>query len=142
MASAPGLVKSLFARILRSVLIVVAIAALNFGIVHLAPGDVADVLAGESGAASPEFIADLRTRFGLDKPLWEQFVIYMAQIAQFDLGYSFRFSRPVAGLVFERLPAGESVLTACRGGGSPCQHRTARPSRRSFSGGGTIAWSC
>ena len=105
MASAPGLVKSLFARILRSVLIVVAIAALNFGIVHLAPGDVADVLAGESGAASPEFIADLRTRFGLDKPLWEQFVIYMAQIAQFDLGYSFRFSRPVAGLVFERLPA-------------------------------------
>lgn len=99
------LTKVLPSRILRSLLIVAAIAALNFGIVHLAPGDVADVLAGESGAASPEFIADLRARFGLDKPLWMQFLIYMGQIAHFDLGYSFRFSRPVADLVIERLPA-------------------------------------
>ena len=99
------LTRVLPARILRSLLIVAAIAALNFGIVHLAPGDVADVLAGESGAASPEFIADLRARFGLDKPLWMQFLIYMGQIAHFDLGYSFRFSRPVADLVLERLPA-------------------------------------
>ncbi len=97
--------KVLPARILRSILIIAAIAALNFGIVHLAPGDVADVLAGESGAASPEFIEDLRVRFGLDKPLWQQFLIYMGQIAQFDLGYSFRFSRPVIDLVLERLPA-------------------------------------
>jgi peptide/nickel transport system permease protein len=99
------LTKVLPSRLLRSLLIVAAIAALNFGIVHLAPGDVADVLAGESGAASPEFIADLRARFGLDKPLWMQFLIYMGQIAHFDLGYSFRFSRPVAELVLERLPA-------------------------------------
>lgn len=92
-------------KVFRSLLIIAAIAALNFGIVHLAPGDVADVLAGESGAASPEFIAELQVRFGLDQPLWRQFLIYMGQIAQLDLGYSFRFSRPVTALVFERLPA-------------------------------------
>jgi peptide/nickel transport system permease protein len=97
--------KPIGARILRSIVIIAAIAALNFMIVHLAPGDVADVLAGESGAASPDFIADLRTRFGLDQPLHVQFGVYMARIAQLDLGYSFRFSRPVAALVFERLPA-------------------------------------
>ena len=99
------LIKSLAVRLARSVAIVAAIAALNFLIVHLAPGDVADVLAGESGAASPEFIADLRTRFGLDQPLHVQFAVYMGRIAQLDLGYSFRFSRSVASLVFERLPA-------------------------------------
>jgi peptide/nickel transport system permease protein len=96
---------SLLSRLARSLLIIFAIAALNFGIVHLAPGDVADVLAGEAGAASPEYIADLRARFGLDRPLWEQFVIYMGRIVQFDLGYSFRYSRSVVSLVMERLPA-------------------------------------
>jgi len=92
-------------RLLRSALIIAAIAALNFVIVHLAPGDVADVLADESGAASPDFIADLRARFGLDQPLWLQFALYMGRIAHLDLGYSFRFGRPVASLIFERLPA-------------------------------------
>jgi len=99
------LIKLIGTSILRSVLIIAAIAALNFAIVHLAPGDVADVLAGESGAGSPDFIADLRTRFGLDQPLWVQFLVYMGRTAHFDLGYSFRFSRPVASLIFERLPA-------------------------------------
>jgi peptide/nickel transport system permease protein len=99
------LIEPFAARIVRSLVIIAAIAALNFVIVHLAPGDVADVLAGESGAASPDFIADLKTRFGLDQPLWWQFAVYMGRIAQLDLGYSFRFGRPVASLVFERLPA-------------------------------------
>ena len=99
------LIRPVGKRILRSILIVAAIAAINFGIVHLAPGDVADVLAGESGAASPQYIADLKVRFGLDQPLWVQFADYMNRIAHLDLGYSFRFSRPVASLIFERLPA-------------------------------------
>ena len=81
-----GLIKPLASRIFRSALIILAIAALNFGIVHLAPGDVADVLAGESGAASPEFIADLKARFGLDQPLWKQFAVYIGRIIQLDLG--------------------------------------------------------
>lgn len=99
------LIRPIGARIAHSVLIIAAIAALNFGIVHLAPGDVADVLAGESGAASPSYIADLKMRFGLDQPLWVQFVDYMSRIAHLDLGYSFRFGRPVDSLIWERLPA-------------------------------------
>jgi peptide/nickel transport system permease protein len=99
------LIRPVGARIVRSVLIITAIASLNFGIVHLAPGDVADVLAGESGAASASYIADLKMRFGLDQPLWVQFADYMSRIAHLDLGYSFRFGRPVASLIWERLPA-------------------------------------
>jgi peptide/nickel transport system permease protein len=93
------------ARVVRSVVIIAAIAALNFVIVHLAPGDVADVLAGESGAASPDYIADLKVRFGLDQPLWVQFGDYMSRVAHLDLGYSFRFGRSVASLIWDRLPA-------------------------------------
>jgi peptide/nickel transport system permease protein len=99
------LVKSIVSRLIRSIVIVAIVAAINFAIVHLAPGDVADVLAGESGAGSPDFVADLRVRFGLDQPLWTQFVVYMARTAQLDLGYSFRFSESVSTLIFERLPA-------------------------------------
>ena len=99
------LFKPLASRLVRSAVIIAVIAALNFVIVHLAPGDVADVLAGESGAASPDYIADLRVRFGLDQPLWMQFAVYMTRIVHLDLGYSFRFSEPVASLIFERLPA-------------------------------------
>src|SRR5580658_4442414 len=95
----PRLFMPLASRLVRSVLIVVIIAALNFGIVHLAPGDVADVLAGESGAASPDYIADLKVRFGLNEPLWTQFILYMARMGQLDLGYSFRFNEPVAKLI-------------------------------------------
>jgi len=101
----PALIKPVLSRLLRSIAIVVAIAALNFVIVHLAPGDVADVMAGESGAASPEYVADLKQRFGLDQPLIVQFFVYMGRMAHLDLGYSFRFGRPVASLIFERLPA-------------------------------------
>jgi peptide/nickel transport system permease protein len=98
-------IRPVAARLVRSILIIAAIAALNFAIVHLAPGDVADVLAGESGAASPDYIADLKMRFGLDQPLWVQFVDYIGRIAHLDLGYSFRFGRPVSTLIGERLPA-------------------------------------
>ena len=101
----PALTKVILSRLWRSAAIVVAIAALNFVIVHMAPGDVAEVMAGESGAASPEYVAELKQRFGLDQPLIVQFFLYMGRMAHLDLGYSFRFGRPVASLIFERLPA-------------------------------------
>jgi peptide/nickel transport system permease protein len=100
-----ALIKPVLSRLWRSIAIVLAIAALNFVIVHMAPGDVADVMAGESGAASAEYVADLKQRFGLDQPIIVQFFVYMGRMAQLDLGYSFRFGRPVASLIFERLPA-------------------------------------
>lgn len=51
-------------------------------------------------------IDQLRTHLGLDKPVWEQYVIYVSQLVQGDFGLSFRYSnRPVLPLVLERLPA-------------------------------------
>ena len=90
-------------RLSQAVPTVLIIVALNFLLLQLAPGDAADVLAGEAGSATPEFMAQLRKTFGLDQPLGVQLLLYMKQIVSFDLGYSFRHSMPVADLILSRL---------------------------------------
>jgi peptide/nickel transport system permease protein len=92
-------------RIAKMVVVVLAIAVTNFLLIHAAPGDPASVIAGESGAADPQFVAQLRAQFGLDQPLSTQLFIYLGHILHGDLGTSFRQGRPVAGLIMERLPA-------------------------------------
>ncbi len=90
-------------RLLQAVPTVLVIVALNFLLLQLAPGDAADVLAGEAGSATPEFMAQLREKFGLDQPVAMQLLLYMKQIVTFDLGYSFRHGMPVADLILSRL---------------------------------------
>ncbi len=82
---------------------VLGIVVLNFFLIHLAPGDAASVLAGEGGAATPEYMAALRQKFGLDQTLGAQFLAYLANMAQFNLGYSFRNDAPVLELILDRL---------------------------------------
>ena len=84
---------------------VFAIIVTNFLLVHAAPGDPASVMAGEAGAADPQFLAKLRTQFGLDQPLSTQLWIYVSHVARGDLGISYRQQRPVAELIQERLSA-------------------------------------
>lgn len=90
-------------RLLQAVPTVLVIVAMNFLLLQLAPGDAADVLAGEAGSATPEFMAQLRLKFGLDQPLGVQLLLYMQQIVSFDLGYSFRHDMPVVQLILARL---------------------------------------
>ncbi len=93
------------------VAIVLAIVVIDFMLIHAAPGDPATVIAGQSGAADPRFIEQLRHQFGLDRPLYEQLAIYLNGILHGDLGTSHRQQRTVASLILERLPA-TLLLTA------------------------------
>ena len=90
-------------RLLQAVPVIFAIVVLNFLLLHLAPGDAAQVLAGEAGSASPEYMAELRQRFGLDRPLALQLVLYVKQVLTLDLGFSFRHNMPVTALIAGRL---------------------------------------
>jgi peptide/nickel transport system permease protein len=74
-----------------------------FVAVHTAPGDPVLALAGEHGDAA--YYAFIRSKFGLDRPLSEQLVIYVSRVATGDLGQSFVHGRPVAVVIVERLPA-------------------------------------
>ncbi|MCC7272727.1 MAG: ABC transporter permease [Alphaproteobacteria bacterium] len=90
-------------RLLQIVPVVLAIAVLNFALLHLAPGDAADIVAAGSGGGSAEFTAELRRSFGLDRPLWEQFFIYIARLLRLDLGWSHVQQAPVLELVAGRV---------------------------------------
>jgi peptide/nickel transport system permease protein len=92
-------------RIVKGVIVLLAIIVLNFFLIRLAPGDPAVVMAGEAGASDQMFVAQLREKFGLDRPLPEQLFRYVKGIASFDLGFSFRQQAPVSKLILDRLPA-------------------------------------
>lgn len=83
--------------ILRRLLIVIptllGVLLVVFLMVRLAPGDPAQLLAGEF--ATPETLADIRERFGLDHPWHVQLGVYLVNVVQGDLGESVRTRRPV-----------------------------------------------
>ena len=90
-------------RLAQGVVTILVIVVLNFVMLHLAPGDAADVLAGEAGAATPSYMIQLRQKFGLDQPAYVQLGAYLKRVATFDLGYSFRHSMSVTDLILSRL---------------------------------------
>jgi peptide/nickel transport system permease protein len=83
---------------------VLAIVVLNFLLLQLAPGDAADVMAAESGAATAETMKMLREQFGLDLPVLARLQAYLATLAQGSLGFSPRYNMPVMDLILQRLP--------------------------------------
>ena len=90
-------------RLLLTVPVLLGVATLVFSLIHLVPGDPAQAMLGEG--ASPEDIAQLRTRLGLDRPLLEQYWTYLKGLPRWDLGTSLRTQQPVAAQIAERLPA-------------------------------------
>lgn len=99
-------------RLAQLVPVLLAIATLNFLLLHMAPGDAADIIAGQAGHATPEFVAQLRREFGLDKPLYQQYLIYLGKLATLDLGYSALYQLPVSELILERLPATFALMVS------------------------------
>ncbi len=96
-------VHPLFVRVFQALPVAFMVVILNFFLLKSVPGDLADVIAGEAGAATPEFMAQLRTQFGSDQPLLVQFLSYLKNVLSFDLGWSFRYSESVTQLIVERL---------------------------------------
>jgi ABC-type dipeptide/oligopeptide/nickel transport system permease component len=96
-------------RLLATIPVVVLISLLVFLLIHAAPGDPADLLLSEE--ASPQDIADARRRWGLDQPIYIQYLRFLANILSGDLGTSFRYADPVITLIGERLPATIELAT-------------------------------
>jgi peptide/nickel transport system permease protein len=92
-------------RLIKGLFVLLAIVVLNFFLIRAAPGDPAQVMAGEAGAADEIFIEQLRERFGLDRPVHEQLFIYVKGIVTLDLGWSYRQNQSVSSLILNRLPA-------------------------------------
>jgi peptide/nickel transport system permease protein len=93
------------------------VSLLVFFMLRLAPGDPAAVIAGNN--ATSEDIANIRAHMGLDKPIAAQYMLWLSQVLQGDLGYSYYLSKPVTALVAQRveptlsLALGTVLLAVC-----------------------------
>lgn len=97
------MLRHLFRRLLLALPALWLVLTLVFLLIHVVPGDPAEQMLGEG--AAPGEIAELRHGLGLDQPLHVQYGRYLGQLAQGDLGQSFRFRAPVRKILFERYPA-------------------------------------
>lgn len=95
----------IFKRIGFGILLLLAVLILNFTLISIAPGDIADTIAGVMGGADEQVLAEIRARYGLDSPFYIQLMRYLSAVAVFDLGYSYYFDTPVTALILEKLPA-------------------------------------
>lgn len=90
-------------RIAQAVPVLLVLVVFNFVLIHAAPGDPIYLLAGQSGDAT--YYAEMRARFGLDRPLPEQLGRYLFNVARGDFGYSFAYRQPVFQVIVSRVPA-------------------------------------
>jgi len=88
-------------RLLSTLPVMIVVALIVFMLIHLSPGDPAALIAGDS--ASAEDIARLRAQLGVDKPLWEQFVLWSGNLLHGNLGSSIFTQIPVSKLLAQRL---------------------------------------
>ena len=81
------MLKFLFKRLLVLVPVFFGVTLVAFGFIRVLPGDPVEVLAGERGV-SAERHAELMTQLGLNEPLWQQYLSYVGDVLQGDLGLS------------------------------------------------------
>jgi peptide/nickel transport system permease protein len=98
----------LLRRLLVAAGLMVAVLAVNFALIHAAPGDPATVIAGEMGGGDQAVIDSIKKAYGLDKPLPEQFITYLSKSVRGDLGVSYTYNRPVSSLIADRI--GPTIL--------------------------------
>ncbi len=102
------MLKFLLLRSITLLPLCVLIVTIAFTLLQLVPGDPAVVMLGID--ATPERLAEMRTRLGLDLPFFEQYLIYLANVVQGDLGHSSFLNQSVLTAIGDRLPV--SLLLA------------------------------
>jgi len=99
------MVNFIIKRLTYAILLLLAVITLNFLLIHIAPGDPVETIAGSMGGMSEALRDQLRVQFGLDQPFIVQLGIYLKNIMMGDFGTSYFFNAPVTELIFERVPA-------------------------------------
>jgi peptide/nickel transport system permease protein len=97
-------------RSLTIVPVLLGVSVLVFSFIHLIPGDPALTMLGER--ATPEKVAEVRARLGLDRPIWQQYILYIGNALQGDLGVSIVRGDPVVSDLLRRFPATVELAVA------------------------------
>jgi peptide/nickel transport system permease protein len=99
------------ARIIQSLVLLVGVSIIGFGLMHLAPGGPVAVYTLNPTVTAQD-IARIKTQFGLDQPVWVQYGKWAFGMASGHWGASFFGGRPVVDIVMERLPATLALMGA------------------------------
>jgi peptide/nickel transport system permease protein len=97
-------------RALTLIPVLIGVSIFVFSFIHLIPGDPALTMLGER--ATPEKVAEVRARLGLDQPVWKQYLIYMDRVLHGDLGVSIVRGEPVTRDLLRRFPATVELATS------------------------------
>ena len=111
------MIKYIIRRTVVAVPLILAIATIVFVMLRVAlPGDPAKIMAGDR--ASPELIEQIRENLGLDRPVPEQYVIFLRNAVQGDLGRSVKFREPVLGVIAKAFPFTATLTLLSVGAGT------------------------
>lgn len=115
-----GVVTFVTSRLIQAVIVIAAVATIVFVLIHLAPGDPFTA-ALDNPNVTEALRAKWRSSYGLDRPIGEQYLRYIANLARGDLGWSFSMRRPVLDVLADALPntlllAGTALMLGFAGG--------------------------
>ncbi|UNK71469.1 ABC transporter permease [Microbacterium sp. H1-D42] len=102
------MIRYLLSRVGFGLLVLFLLSVFVFVLFYVTPSDPARIIAGDK--ATEELMAQIRVNLGLDKPIWQQYLVFLGGLLQGDLGYSYRSNLPVADLVLARIPATMSLV--------------------------------
>ncbi|UCH26398.1 MAG: ABC transporter permease [Trueperaceae bacterium] len=91
-------------RFLITIPTILGVITLAFLMIRLAPGDPAELMMGDYVGISAEVLEDLRRKLGVDRPVHEQYVLYLTSVLTGDFGKSFRNNQPVLEEIASQLP--------------------------------------
>ena len=95
----------LLRRLLMMLVILFLLSVITFLLMHTSDSDPVKLYMIRSGIIpTPELIAEVRVRYGLDEPIWVQYFVWLRDLLSGDLGYSLLFSMPVATLLADAIP--------------------------------------
>jgi peptide/nickel transport system permease protein len=97
-------------RLIATIPVMAVVAIVVFMLLRLTTGDPAAIIAGDN--ATSQDVAAIRERLGLDRPLAEQFVIWLGRLARGDFGESFFFKKQVSELIVERVEPTLALATS------------------------------
>lgn len=99
--------KTILKRILQTIPVLFVVVTITFVLTRMIPGDPAAQMLGPQ--ASPDAIATMRVKMGLDEPMLTQYINYLVGILHGNFGYSYSYSGPVMPIILSRLPSTLSI---------------------------------
>ncbi len=96
------MIKYIIRRILESIPTVIGVTIISFVLIHIVPGNPVRIMLGNH--YTPLRAAELTRTLGLNKPVWEQYFIWLGNLFQGNFGFSYTYEKPVASLMLQALP--------------------------------------